>query len=76
MGMGEAGSHLNIKMVFPGMGVPISKIKFWWGRSIFVMEISINIDGASGLNPNVHIFVIPFHLSDGKVALFASQMNL
>ena len=35
------GSHLNIKTVFPGMGIPMLKIRRSWYRLIFNMGIPI-----------------------------------
>ena len=35
----HAGSHLNIKMVFPSMGIPIIKIRRLSDRLIFIMGI-------------------------------------
>ena len=34
-------AHLNIKMVFSGMGIYIIKIRWSWDRLIYIMEISI-----------------------------------
>ena len=35
------GHHLNIKTVFPGMGISIIKIWWWWDRIILIMGIPI-----------------------------------
>ena len=38
---GNTGPHLNIKMVYPGMGIPIIKIRWSWDHLIFIMGIPI-----------------------------------
>ena len=38
---GESGDHFNIKIIFPGIGISIVKMRRSWDRLIFTMGIPI-----------------------------------